>query len=59
MTEMKVSQYADNTILFLEEGLNSLNYSVRILKWPKKISCVAIDNKTKEAVDEKEGRNGV
>ena len=45
--EMLVSQYADDTNLFME-NLNSLNYAVRISKWFEKVSGLAINNdKTK------------
>ena len=43
-----MSQYADDTTLFLDEDLNSLNYAVCILKWFEKTSGLAINNdKTK------------
>ena len=45
---MLVSQYADDTTVFLDEYLNSFNYAVRILKWFEKRSGLAINNdKTK------------
>ena len=41
---MLVSQYADDTTVFLDEDLNSFNYAVRILKWFEKRSGLAINN---------------
>ena len=46
--EMLVSQYADDTTLFLDEDLKSFNCVVKILKWFEKRSGLAINNdKTK------------
>ena len=46
--EMLVSQYADDTTVFLDEDLNSFNYTVRILKWFEGRSGLAINSdKTK------------
>ena len=46
--EMLVSQYADDTTLFLDEDLKSFNCAVKILKWSEKRSGLAINNnKTK------------
>ena len=46
--DMLTLQYADDTTLFLNGDLRSLNYAVRILKWYEKISGLAINNdKTK------------
>ena len=42
------SQYADDTTLFLDGELKSLNYTVKILKWYEKVSGLAINkDKTK------------
>ena len=46
--EMLTSQYADDTTVFLDGDLHSLNYTVKNLKWFEKISGLAINNdKTK------------
>ena len=45
---MLVSQYADDTTLFLDEDLKSFNCAVKIFKWFEKRSGLAINNdKTK------------
>ena len=43
-TEMLTSQYADDTTLFLNGDINSLKYTVRILKWFENVSGLAIYN---------------
>ena len=46
--EMLTSQYADDTTLFLDGELTSLNFTVQILKWFEKVSGLAINkDKTK------------
>ena len=42
-TEMLTSQYADDTTLFLDGELKSLNYAVNFLKWYEKVSGLAIN----------------
>ena len=42
--DMLTLQYADDTTLFLNGDLRSLNYAVRILKWYEKFSGLAINN---------------
>ena len=46
--EIKLSQYADETILFIEEDKNSLCAVMGILGWFKKVSGLAVNrDKTK------------
>ena len=47
---MLTSQYADDTTLFLNGDLNSLNFTVRILKWFEKVSGLAINNEKTKVV---------
>ena len=48
---MLVSQYADDTTLFLDEDLNRSNYyTVTILKWFERISGLALYNEKTEVV---------
>ena len=48
--DMLTSQYADDTTLFLNGDLKTLNCTVRILKWYEKISGLAINNEKTKVV---------
>ena len=49
-TEMLMSQYADDTTLFLNGDINSLKYTVMILKWFESVSGLAINNEKTKVV---------
>ena len=48
--EMLTSQYADDTTLFLDGNLSSLQFTVKILKWFEKVSGLAINNEKTKVV---------